>query len=100
MLGLNDHFVTLQQQPPMHVSGWILWRFEQPICIVAPLAVHDITGTVLPAGQRLKIAHMADQHLRPIRPQADDAVDEIIQRVGIAPMTLTEVMQWSEVSHG
>lgn len=41
-----------------------------------------------------------DDCLKPINDPGNDAVDEIIQRVGIAPMTLTEVMQWSEVSHG
>lgn len=38
-----------------------------------------------------------DAWLRPIRPQADDAVDEMVRLVGAAPKTLTEVR---EVSHG
>lgn len=38
-----------------------------------------------------------DGVLRPIRPQADDAVDEMVLKVGRAPMTLTEI--W-EAAHG
>jgi hypothetical protein len=40
---------------------------------------------------------IADRDLRPIRPQSDDAVDEMVRLVGAAPKTLTEVR---EVSHG
>jgi hypothetical protein len=38
----------------------------------------------------------ADRILKPIRPQSDDAVDEMVKLVGIAPMTAAEVLAWSE----
>lgn len=38
-----------------------------------------------------------DAHLRPIRPQSDDAVDQMVAKLGPVPMTLTEAR---EVIHG
>lgn len=41
-------------------------------------------------------SNVQDAYLRPIRPQADDAVDEIVDLVGAAPKTLTEVREVSD----
>jgi len=41
-----------------------------------------------------------DSSLRPIRPQPDDAVDEIVKSAGVAPVTLTEIIAGEEVARG
>jgi hypothetical protein len=43
---------------------------------------------------------VADGCLRPLRNPGDDAVDEMVQRVGPAPMTLTELLRGEETAHG
>jgi hypothetical protein len=38
---------------------------------------------------------VGDELLRPIRDPGDSAIDQIVQLVGVAPMTLTEVLERS-----
>lgn len=45
-------------------------------------------------------AAIADSCVRPIRDPGDDAVDEMVAKVGPAPMTLTELLRRDEVTHG
>ena len=68
-------------------DGTMGWEIEQPF---------DIPYI----GDVITIFGISDECLRPIRPQADDAIDEMVAKLGPAPMTLTEIREWSEVKHG
>lgn len=66
------------------------WRLEEPLKFAATgsCGLHA-TGTV---------GDIADEMLRPVRDPGDDAVDEMVRKVGPAPMTLTELMNREVVS--
>ena len=66
------------------------WRLEEPrafhLSFPGPITIR-VVGL---------LTAIRDDVLRPIRPQADDAVDEMVRLVGAAPMTATEVLAWSQ----
>lgn len=70
------------------------WRLEEPrsfaITFTGPVYV-VVTGV---------LTGIRDGVLRPIRNPGDDAVDEMVAKVGPAPMTLTELLRRDEVAHG
>jgi hypothetical protein len=100
-LGLNDRIVKLCDASPLVVEGYVSWRLEQPLEVrLVQSGIYLATGEIFPAGSVLRSLHMADDCLRPIRDPGSDAVDEMVKRVGPAPMTLTEVLERDEVAHG
>lgn len=65
----------------------------------------DIADTIVVFGleirARAQAADIPDAWLRPVKPKSsDDATDEMVKRVGPAPLTLTELLRREEVSHG
>jgi hypothetical protein len=95
LFGLNDKPVKLANLPPVI---WMpgtppQWRLEAPVFFRATRNVVDLAGTRYFAGDLVGIDALADGNLRPIRDPGADAVDEMVQRVGRAPMTLTEILQ-------
>lgn len=95
LFGLNDKIVQLANLPPVVWSAGAApqWRFEKPIFFLTSRNVVDASGTRYFAGEKVGIDAMADANLRPIRPQPDEAVDEMVHLVGAAPRTLTEVRE-------
>lgn len=67
----------------------IAWRLQEPITVNVALQC----GAYIVAN----CTAIHDSALKPIRDPGDDAVDQVIERVGAAPKTITEVR---EVSHG
>ena len=67
------------------------WYLEEPVEVRTVWACDPMQPLVGTAGS------LPDHLLRPIRDPGDDAVDEMVLKVGAAPKTLTEVR---EVSHG
>lgn len=65
------------------------WNIEEPrrISVVFERFPRMLIDCVL--------SGIRDDVLRPIRPQSDDAVDEMVRKVGVAPVTLTEVLERS-----
>lgn len=97
-LGLNDKIVHLRNEPPFIAYGAMSWNLEEPLLVTLPSAgVNLNTGYVYLKGEVLRSTYMADAYLRRIDDPGDDAVDEMVAKVGPAPVTLTEVR---EVSHG
>jgi hypothetical protein len=97
-LGLNDKIVRLTNAPAFMLDGMPHWHLEAPVRTVLPTpGISMGNGALVPAGVPLIARSLPDEYLRPIRPQAHDAVDEMVRLVGAAPKTLTEVR---EVNHG
>ena len=63
----------------------IAWALEEPICDVVPISCG---ATII-----IRCRMLPDELLRPIRDPGDDAVDEMVAKLGPAPMTLTEVRE-------
>lgn len=59
-------------------TGEVCWRYEPPAVVLYAL------GGLLP----IAVAGVRDKSLRPIRDPGDDAVDEMVARVGPAPRVL------------
>lgn len=81
-LGLNDRIVKLTNDAPMTVAGSPHWRIEEPIRVVLSMPGINALGQVFDQGERLIARFLADANLRPIRDPGDDAVDEVLVRVG------------------
>jgi hypothetical protein len=89
--------VQLTNEPPFYIGSQAFWHLAESFVMIWPADSADARGRKIRAGVPHVVLSMADRCLRPIRPQADDAVDEMVRLVGEAPKTLTEVR---EVSHG
>lgn len=85
--------VRLADDPPFYIGSAPFWSVVAPVPVVYDRSCVDARGNEINAGANLKIRAFADECLRPIRPQSDDAVDEMVRRVGAAPRTLTEVRE-------
>lgn len=96
-LGLLGLPVQLASEPPFYVGSDPFWNVAAPVPVVYEVDCVDARGNGIAAGATHTIRAFADSCLRPIRPQSDDGVDEIVLLVGPAPMTLTEI--W-EAAHG
>lgn len=93
-LKLNDRFVKLADQPSFIFMGVPHWRLEQEIAMRLEVSGFSaLTGEMWFKGQHVVLCEVPDCNLRPIRPQPDEAVDEIVDLVGAAPKTLTEVRE-------
>lgn len=70
----------------------IAWILQEPIIVNVSLkcGAHIIA----------RCTALEDRCLKPIRDPGPDAIDEIVAKVGPAPMTLTELLRREEVSHG
>lgn len=66
-----------------HADGW---KLQEPIRVGGQM---QCDGGFFSG----RVNSLPDAILRPIRPQADDAVDEMVHLVGAAPKTLTEVRE-------
>lgn len=65
-------------------DGWYL---------AEPLKIETVWGCDPSVPLTGTCGSLPDHLLRPIRDPGDDAVDEMVRRVGAAPMTLTEILQ-------
>jgi hypothetical protein len=82
-LGLNDRFVKLTPEPAYLARGCWYWRFEEEVRFVAPTIIESEEGKTFPTGTALAFQNLSDEHLRPIRDPGDDAIDEMLERVGM-----------------
>lgn len=100
--GLNDKIVKLRNESPViWVEGAApQWKLEERVSFVADRNVMDLSGTRYFAGELVYVDALADSCLRPIRDPGSDAIDEMVAKVGPAPMTLTEVLERDEATHG
>ena len=68
------------------------WRIEEPrafsLSFPGTITIH-VVGV---------LTAIRDDVLRPIRAPRADAVDEMVRLVGPAPITLTEIREWSEAA--
>lgn len=95
-LGLNDRIVKLADAPAFLDYGIWHWRLEEELTTtVRSTGFNMLTGHVWFPGDIGYIAEVPDENLRRIDNPGDSAVDEMVERLGAAPPTLTEVMQWS-----
>ena len=92
-LGLNNHFVTLKKQPPVFYGDCAHWALEEPVYFTASYILVDVVGKFSPPGTRVSVESIADENLRPIRDPGRDAIDEMVQKLGPAAKTLTEVRE-------
>lgn len=91
-LNLNDRPVQLANEPWFLYGGIAHWKLAQPIeTTVSANGTNWFTGEYIPKGSVGVIYEVPDVHLRPIRDPGDDAVDEMVLKLGAAPKTLTEV---------
>ena len=69
---------------PDQLPGTVRWlvRSARPVICVSGVSAREF--------------QCADVFMRPIRDPGDSAVDEIIQRIGIAPATPVELLEWSK----
>lgn len=91
-LNLNGRPVRLAASPAFLLAGEPHWKLETPL-VTRPTAggTNVFTGQYIPKDSICRVEEMPDMYLRPIRPQRNDAVDEMVRLVGPAPMTLTEL---------
>lgn len=76
-------------QVPCGAGEWVIELLGSPIPVRLESGRHRLTH----------VGVAPDTALRPIRNPGDDAVDEMVAKLGPAPMTLTEIREWSEVNH-
>lgn len=96
--GLNGHVVKLTDEPAVYIEGIACWQLESPVQFKTTMTTRTMSGGVFEPGRVILIDCLADYVLKPIRPQADDAVDEMVRRVGVAPITLTELREWRQAA--
>ena len=77
---VNDRLVRVAEL--FVVEGVPYWRFEQGVKFHARSTFHFF-GRTFTAGEALVLDGLNDTFLRPIRDPGDDAVDEMVQRVGL-----------------
>jgi len=93
-LGLNDHVVLLAKEQPFLLYDVWHWRLAKPLDFVLGAGGKNrLTGEQFVPGQPVQVLELPDYCLRPIRDPGDDAVDEMVRKVGAAPKTLTEVRE-------
>lgn len=89
---LIGHPVQLANEPAFYIGSAAYWNLLTPVRVVYDCDCIDARGNDIAAGASLTIKAFADECLRPIRDPGEDAVDEVLQRVG-AP-------NYGEVQHG
>jgi hypothetical protein len=100
-LALNDRIVKLTTEPPHMLCGLAHWNLEEPLfTTMQGFGIAANTGRLWLPGERARISRIPDRNLRRIDAPGDDAIDEMVAKVGPAPMTLTEVLERDEVAHG
>lgn len=97
-MGFNDKIVRLKDEPPIYIGSYAYWQVEGEMRIVSPTEYRDARGRLVLAGAVSTVNSLADDYLRPIRNPGDNAVDEMVRRVGSAPITATELLGWSEAA--
>jgi hypothetical protein len=91
-LRLNDHFVSLADQPPFMVHGCPHWALEKPLDFTLGIGgTNSVTGERFYAGQPVRITELPDYCLRPIRDPGPDAVDEMVRGVSCVVKRTGEV---------
>lgn len=76
-----DRFVKLKDQPPVLIDGDMGWELEERVNFnMHGQATRN--GVLFMHGDAVYFDVMQDRYLRPIRDPGDDAVDEMVQRLG------------------
>jgi hypothetical protein len=97
----NGHIVQLTREPPFMHMGVPHWHLAQELRVrVREDGWNMVSGVFVSKGSIGIITEVPDRMLRPIRDPGPDAVDWVVAKLGPAPMTLTEIREWSEVTHG
>lgn len=83
-LGLNDRIVKIADAPAFLLAGIMHWDLEEAIfTTMQGFGVAHNTGRLWLPGERARVSRIPDRNLRPIRDPGDEAVDEMLVRVGV-----------------
>lgn len=97
--GLNGHVVKLADAPAFEFAGLPHWRLEEPLHItLRQSGINRVTGELLLEGSHYWASEIPDRNVRPIGKPGDNDVDEMVAKVGPAPMTLTELLRREEIA--
>ena len=77
----NDRFVKLKNQPPVMIDGELGWELEERVKFTMT-GNATRNGVLFREGDAVYFDVMQDRNLRPIRDPGDDAVDEMVAKLG------------------